>query len=69
MESKLKDLAKNNPGTFAFAADITDPASTTAALTAIEKQLGEIHTVVYNAGCGLFTTYMNVTHEKLDMSL
>ena len=40
-----------------------------AALTAIEEQLGEIHTVVYNAGKGVFATYMNVSHEQLDMSM
>jgi NAD(P)-dependent dehydrogenase (short-subunit alcohol dehydrogenase family) len=67
--SKLEQLAATTPGAFAFPADITDPASTKAALTTIEQQLGDIHTVVYNAGSGVFGTYMNVTHQQLDFSM
>merc|ERR1712012_1396512 len=54
--SKLKAIAAENPGTFAFPGDVTDPASLKAALTAVEQQLGEIHTVVYNAGNGVLVT-------------
>lgn len=67
--SKLEEAAATHPGTFAFPADITDPESTKAALTGIEAQLGEIHTVVYNAGNGVFKTYQNVTHQELDLSM
>ena len=67
--SKLEAAAAENPGTLAVAADVTNPASLTAALTTIEQQLGEIHTVVYNAGLGVWATYENVTHEKLEMSM
>ena len=67
--SKLKEHAAENPGTFPFPADVMNPDSMKAALTAIEEQLGEIHTVVYNAGSGGFATYMNVSHEQLDMSM
>merc|ERR1712066_1036523 len=58
--SKLKAIATENPGTFAFPGDVTDPASLKAALTTVEQKLGEIHTVA---------TYENVTHEKLEMSM
>jgi len=67
--SKLQAIAAENPGTFAFPGDVTDPASLKAALTAVEQQLGEIHTVVYNAGNSVLATYENVTHEKLEMSM
>ena len=67
--SKLEAAAAENPGTFAFAADVTNPASLKAALTEVEQKLGEIHTVVYNAGLGVWATYENVTHEKLEMSM
>ena len=67
--SKLQATASENPGTFAFAGDVTDPASLKAALTSVEQQLGEIHTVVYNAGNAVIGTYENVTHEKLEMSI
>ena len=67
--SKLKAIAAENPGTFAFPGDVTDPASLKAALTGVEQQLGEIHTVVYNAGNSVLATYENVTHEKLEMSM
>merc|ERR1711953_274600 len=67
--SKLEAAAAENPGTLAVAADVTNPASLTAALTTIEQKLGEIHTVVYNAGLGAWATYENVTHEKLEMSM
>merc|ERR1712037_940547 len=45
------------------------PASLKAALNEVEQKLGEIHTVVYNAGNGVFATYENVTHEKLEMAM
>ena len=67
--SKLEAAAAENPGTLAVAADVTNPASLTAALTTVEQKLGEIHTVVYNAGNGVWATYENVTHEKLEMSM
>jgi len=67
--SKLEAAAAENPGTLAVAADVTNPASLTAALTTIEQKLGEIHTVVYNAGNGVWATYENVSHEKLEMSM
>merc|ERR1712130_729104 len=67
--SKLEAAAAENPGTFAFAADVTNPDSLKAALTQVEQKLGEIHTVVYNAGNGVFATYENVTHEKLEMAM
>merc|ERR1712088_168834 len=35
----------------------------------VEQKLGEIHTVVYNAGLGVWATYEKVTHEKLEMSM
>ena len=67
--SKLEAAAAENPGTFAFAGDVTNPQSLKAALTAVEQQLGEIHTVVYNAGNSVIGSYENVTHEKLEMSM
>ena len=67
--SKLQAIAAENPGTFAFPGDVTDPASLKAALITVEQQLGEIHTVVYNAGNSVLATYENVTHEKLEMSM
>ena len=67
--SKLEAAAAENPGTLPVAADVTDPASLTAALTTIEQKLCEINTVVYNAGLGVWATYENVTHEKLEMSM
>merc|ERR1712107_289256 len=61
--SKLEAAAAENPGTLPVAADVTDPASLTAALTTIEQKLCEIHTVVYNAGLGVWATYENVTQD------
>merc|ERR1712004_863164 len=42
--SKLEAASAENPGTLAVAADVTNPASLTAALTTVEQKLGEIHT-------------------------
>merc|ERR1712226_1706349 len=67
--SKLEAAAAENPGTFAFAGDVTNPESLKSTLTAVEQKLGEIHTVVYNAGNGVFATYENVSHEKLEMAM
>ena len=51
--SKLATIAEEIGG-FAVSMDVTDPASIEAGLNLVEKDLGEIHTVVWNVGSGVF---------------
>lgn len=47
---RLQEFANTVFGVAAFACDVTDAASITSALSAIERGLGPIDTLVYNAG-------------------
>jgi NAD(P)-dependent dehydrogenase (short-subunit alcohol dehydrogenase family) len=57
-------LAKGIEGAQAYSCDVSDPGSITRAFDAIEREMGPVHTLVYNAGSG---TWANV--EDLDPAL
>jgi NADP-dependent 3-hydroxy acid dehydrogenase YdfG len=52
-----------------FACDVTDPASIESAVASIEKDLGPIHTVIYNAGNGVWKTWDNIDLDEFDMAM
>ena len=52
----------------AFSSDVTDPDDLNATLNRIEHCMGEIDTVIYNCGMAVWANYLNVTHEKLELS-
>ena len=52
----------------AFSSDVTDRDDLTATLHLIEDMMGEIDTVIYNCGMAVWANYLNVTHEKLELS-
>jgi NADP-dependent 3-hydroxy acid dehydrogenase YdfG len=52
-----------------FVCDVTDPASIESAVASIEKDLGPIHTVIYNAGNGVWKTWDKIGMEQFDMAM
>lgn len=66
-ESSSK-LARELPGAKDFACDVGDAASVAEAFAAIRKELGEVHTVVFNAGSGVFTPLDDVTAADFEAS-
>jgi NAD(P)-dependent dehydrogenase (short-subunit alcohol dehydrogenase family) len=59
-------LAKELPGARAYTCDVTDAASITAAFEAIAKDLGPVHTLVYNAGSGTWGTIEDIDAAALE---
>jgi NAD(P)-dependent dehydrogenase (short-subunit alcohol dehydrogenase family) len=54
-------LAKELPGARAFTCDVADPASIERAFAAVRETLGDIDTLVYNAGSGAWGTIEDAT--------
>lgn len=51
-----------------YACDVTDPESMKAAISAIEKDLGPIDTVIYNAGNGVWKPWDQLELDQFDMA-
>lgn len=64
---KLSELAAKCGG-LAVAMDATEPSSIEAGIARVEAELGEIHTVVWNVGSGLFGDLEKVGIEALDLA-
>lgn len=61
-------LAAALPHARAFACDVTDPASITAAFASIAAELGPVETLLYNAGPGTWGTVEETTAEQLEQA-
>ncbi len=62
------ELAQTLPDARAYACDVGDAAAIEAAFTAIEQELGQAETVIYNAGSGVFGTFDQVSPADFEMS-
>ena len=62
---KIEEAAKEIPNSKAFPADMTDTAALTATLGSIESDLGPIHTLIYNAGNGVWKPYDAITVDQV----
>lgn len=61
-------LAKELPGSRAFTCDVSSEASVVGAFAAIRKELGEVDTLVYNAGSGTWGTIEQATAADFEAS-
>jgi NAD(P)-dependent dehydrogenase (short-subunit alcohol dehydrogenase family) len=61
-------LAKDLPGSRAFACDVSAEASVTTAFAAVRKELGEVDTLVYNAGSGTWATIEDATPLEFEVA-
>jgi len=59
-------LATSLADSRAYACDVTDAASVASAFEAIGRELGPIHTVVYNAGSGTWGTVEDITPSAFE---
>ena len=64
---KLSELATETGG-LAVAMDATEPTSVEAAISRVKEVLGEIHTVVWNVGGGVFGDLEQVGIEALELA-
>ena len=59
-------LAASLPGARAYRCDVTDAASVAQAFDAIERDLGPVHTLVYNAGSGTWGSVEDIDAAALE---
>ncbi len=59
-------LAERLPDARAYACDITDTQAVTSTFDAIERELGPVHTLVYNAGSGVWGTVEDIAPDALE---
>merc|ERR1719278_1824414 len=52
-----------------YQCDATDPNSVAEVVENVEKDLGNIHTLIYNAGNGVWKTYDKIQHNEFDMCM
>jgi len=61
-------LAAELPGARAYACDAADPASVERAFSEVQKDLGDVDVLVYNAGSGVFGTVEEISPEDFEKS-
>jgi len=68
---KVTEASAQIPNSKGFQCDVTDPDSVEAAITKIRQDFGgaPVHTLVYNAGSGVWDTYDKIDMAKFDMSM
>src|SRR5687768_12357194 len=62
------ELAGKLRGSRAYACDVTDTPSIERTFAAIAQDMGEVDTVVYNAGSGVWGTVEDVTPRDLELA-
>eukprot|EP00635_Sarcinochrysidales_sp_CCMP3193_P007992 CAMPEP_0118891678 /NCGR_PEP_ID=MMETSP1166-20130328/1593_1 /TAXON_ID=1104430 /ORGANISM="Chrysoreinhardia sp, Strain CCMP3193" /LENGTH=223 /DNA_ID=CAMNT_0006830347 /DNA_START=144 /DNA_END=815 /DNA_ORIENTATION=+ len=66
---KLAAAAAAIPNSRAFPADVTDEGSLEAALGEVEKALGPVEVMIYNAGSGFWKAYDEIDASQLELCL
>jgi NAD(P)-dependent dehydrogenase (short-subunit alcohol dehydrogenase family) len=61
-------LAAELPGAKAYECDVAESASVAAAFAAVRADLGDVDTLIYNAGSGVWGNVEEVTAEDLERS-
>lgn len=64
---RLAEIATETSG-LALAMDATDPASIEAGIAQVQASLGDIHTVVWNVGSGVFGDLEQVNLDALELA-
>ena len=61
-----EQLAASLPDARAYVCDISDAASVASAFDAVEREMGPVHTLVYNAGSGVWGTIEDVEASSFE---
>ncbi len=64
----ISQLASEMSDAKAYACDVTDATFIEQAFVAIRKELGEIDTLIYNPGAGIWKTVEEITPEEFEQS-
>lgn len=59
-ETGLETLSAQVPGSTTYTCDLTDESSVTATFESIRREVGDVDTLVYNAGAGIFGSVEDV---------
>jgi NAD(P)-dependent dehydrogenase (short-subunit alcohol dehydrogenase family) len=62
------ELAREIEGARAYACDVTDAASIERAFVAIRNEMGEVNTLIFNAGAGIWKSVEEITPEEFEQS-
>ncbi len=63
---RLEELARTIPGSRAYTADVGDPTAVTEVLARVQREMGPVDTLLYNAGSGVFAPFTDVTVEAFE---
>ena len=66
---KVQAAESSIPNSKGYACDVTNPTEMKTAVEAIEKDLGKIHTVIYNAGNGVWKTWDKLDVNDFDLAM
>ena len=64
----IQTLAQALPNSYAYTCDITDQESVQMAFEAIQNEMGEIDTLIYNAGAGIWRNVEDISVEDFEQS-
>jgi NAD(P)-dependent dehydrogenase (short-subunit alcohol dehydrogenase family) len=67
-KARVDALAADIEGGQVYACDVADEGSVKAAFSAIRAELGEVDTLLFNAGSGAFADVENITAEQFEGS-
>jgi NAD(P)-dependent dehydrogenase (short-subunit alcohol dehydrogenase family) len=63
---RLAELAATLPGAAAYHCELTSAESISAAFAAIEREMGQVDTLIYNAGKGVWGDALSVTPQDFE---
>ena len=64
-EERLKELVAEVPDTHAFVCDVSDLGVLEKAVARVQKELGEVHTVIHNAVSATLSNYLDLDPSNL----
>ena len=66
---KVQAAESTIPNSKGYACDVTNPSDMKSTVESIEKDLGPIHTMIYNAGNGVWKTWDKIELNDFDMAM
>jgi NAD(P)-dependent dehydrogenase (short-subunit alcohol dehydrogenase family) len=67
-KERVEALAASIAGARGFECDVSDASSVEACFTAVARELGEVDTLLYNAGTGVFADVETITAEQFEQA-